>query len=46
MKNVEALRRYDGGVIITSKIFNIKINKSTTYVLAASDLLPTTTKSR
>ena len=46
MKNVEALRSHDGGVIITSKNFNIKINKSTTYVLAASDLLPTTTKSR
>jgi hypothetical protein len=46
MKNVEALRRDDGGVVITSKIFNIKINKSTNYVLAASDLLPTTTKSR
>jgi hypothetical protein len=46
MKNVEALRRYDAGVIITSKILNIKINKWTTYVLAASDLLPTTTKSR
>jgi hypothetical protein len=46
MKNVEGLRRDDGGVVITSKIFNIKINKSTNYVLAASDLLPTTTKSR
>jgi hypothetical protein len=46
MKNVEVLRRDDGGVVITSKIFNIKINKSTNYVLAASDLLPTTTKSR
>ena len=42
MKNVEGLRRDDGGVVITSKIFNIKINKSTNYVLTASDLLPTT----
>jgi hypothetical protein len=40
MKNVEALRRYDAGVTITSKTLNIKINKWTTYVLAASDLLP------
>jgi hypothetical protein len=44
MKNVEGLRRDDGGVVITSKIFNIKINKSTNYVLAASELLPTTTR--
>lgn len=36
MKNVEGLRRPDGGVAIISKISNIKIDRSTTYVLAAS----------
>jgi hypothetical protein len=36
MKNVEGLRRPDGGVVIISKISNIKIDRSTTYVLAAS----------
>jgi hypothetical protein len=42
MKNVEGLRRPDGGVVITSKIFNIKIDRSTTYVLAASASFTTT----
>jgi hypothetical protein len=36
MKNVEGLRRPEGGVVIISKISNIKIDRSTMYVLAAS----------
>jgi len=39
MKNVECLRAADGTVVITSRRSNIKIDKLTTYVLAASDLL-------
>jgi hypothetical protein len=42
MKNVEGLRRPDGGVAIISKISNIKIDRSTTYVLAASASFSTT----
>jgi hypothetical protein len=41
MKNVESTRNSDGAVTLTSKSFNIKIDKLTTYVLAAGDLLPT-----
>ena len=41
LKNVECLRAADGTVVITSRRSNIKIDKLTTYVLAASDLLPT-----
>jgi hypothetical protein len=41
MKNVESARNSDGAVTLTSKSFNIKIDKQTTYVLAAGDLLPT-----
>ena len=45
MKNVECLRSSEGPVIITSTHSNIKIDKSTTYVLAASELLPIATTS-
>jgi hypothetical protein len=41
MKNVECLRSSDGSVILTSAHSNVKIDKSTTYVLATNDLLPT-----
>jgi hypothetical protein len=39
MKNVESTRNGDGAVILTSKSFNIKIDKLTTYVFATGDLL-------
>lgn len=38
MKNVESMRSPDGAVTLTSKRFNIKLDKQTTYVLAAGDL--------
>jgi hypothetical protein len=38
MKNVESTRNGDGAVTLTSKSFNIKIDKLTTYVLATGDL--------
>jgi hypothetical protein len=41
MKNVESTRNSDGAVSLTSKSFNIKIDKLTTYVLATGDLLRT-----
>ncbi|HEY6302349.1 MAG TPA: hypothetical protein VIX14_04725 [Terriglobales bacterium] len=41
MKNVESTRSSEGAVILTSQHSNIKLDKSTTYVLAAGDLLPT-----
>src|SRR6202795_4082406 len=41
MKNVESTRNSDGAVTLTSKSFNIKIDKLTTYVLATGDLLRT-----
>jgi hypothetical protein len=41
MKNVESTRNGDGAVSLTSKSFNIKLDKLTTYVLATGDLLPT-----
>jgi hypothetical protein len=41
MKDVESTRQSDGAVTLTSRHSNIKIDKTTTYVLAASDLLPT-----
>jgi hypothetical protein len=41
MKDVGSARSGDGTVTLTSKHFNLKIDKLTTYVLAASDLLPT-----
>lgn len=40
MKNVESTRSSEGAVILTSQHSNIKLDKSTTYVLAAGDLLP------
>jgi hypothetical protein len=40
MKNVESSRTSDGGVTLTSQRSNIKLDKSTTYVLATSDLQP------
>jgi len=41
MKNVESRRNSGGAVTLTSERFNIKLDKVTTYVLAAGDLLPT-----
>jgi len=41
MKNVEATRNSEGAVTLTSKSFNVKLDKLTTYVLATGDLLPT-----
>jgi hypothetical protein len=38
MKDIESSRNEDGTVTLTSKRFNIKLDKSTTYVLAAGDL--------
>ena len=38
MKNVESTRNSDGAVTLTSKSFNIKLDKVTTYVLATGDL--------
>jgi hypothetical protein len=38
MKNVESTRNSDGTATLTSKSFNIKIDKQTTYVLATGDL--------
>jgi hypothetical protein len=40
MKNVESTRNSDGAVALTSKRFNIKLDKQITYVLAAGGLLP------
>jgi hypothetical protein len=37
MKNVESTRTDDGAVTLTSKRSNIKLDKTTTYVLAAGD---------
>jgi hypothetical protein len=41
MKNVESTLTSDGAVTLTSKSFNIKIDKLTTYVLATGELLRT-----
>jgi hypothetical protein len=38
MNNVEFTRNRDGAVTLTSKHFNIKLDKQTTYVLAAGEL--------
>jgi len=38
IKNVESMRNLDGAVTLTSKRFNIKLDKQTTYVLATGDL--------
>jgi hypothetical protein len=40
IKNVEATRNNDGSVTLTSKHSNLKLDKTTTYVLASGDLLP------
>ena len=40
MKNVESARSSDGAVTLTSTRSNIKLDKTTTYVLATSDVLP------
>jgi hypothetical protein len=40
MKNVQYVRNPDGSVAITSRSSNIKLDKSTAYVLASGDLLP------
>jgi hypothetical protein len=40
MKHIESASDSDGAVILTSTHSNIKLDKSTTYVLAATDLLP------
>jgi hypothetical protein len=40
MKKIESTTGSDGTVILTSTHSNIKLDKSTTYVLAATDLLP------
>ena len=40
MKNVESSRQSDGAVTLTCERSNIKLDKSTTYVLAAGDLRP------
>ena len=38
-ENVESTRNGDGAVTLTSRSFNIKIDKVTTYVVATGDLL-------
>jgi len=40
LKHIESARRNDGVVTLSSASQNIKIDRLTTYVLAASDLLP------
>jgi hypothetical protein len=40
MKKIESVSDSAGAVILTSTHSNIKLDKSTTYVLAATDLLP------
>ncbi len=42
MKNVEAERSSEGGFALVSKHSNIKLDRYTTYVLAAGDLAPVT----
>jgi len=41
MKNVESTRNTDGSVVITCARSNLKLDKSTAYVLAAGELVPT-----
>lgn len=41
MKDVEATAQPDGSVVLTSKRANIKLDKTTTYVLATTDEMPT-----
>jgi hypothetical protein len=40
MKNVESTRNRDGAVTLTSSHSNLKLDKGTTYVLAADGLVP------
>ena len=40
MKDVDSVHLDDGGVALTSTRFNIKLDKTTTYVLATGDLTP------
>jgi hypothetical protein len=40
MKNVETIRAEDGTVSLTSSRRDLKLDKFTTYVLAAGALLP------
>lgn len=40
MKDVEPTHNGDGAIVIISKRANIKLDRLTTYVLAADDLLP------
>jgi hypothetical protein len=40
MKNVESKRAEDGSISLLSKKSSLKLDKNTTYVLAAGDLLP------
>jgi hypothetical protein len=40
MKNVDSAHHKDGAVVLISKHSNLKLDKVTTYVLAAGDLLP------
>jgi hypothetical protein len=38
MKDIESTRRSDGSLMLTSTRFNIKLDRSTTYVLATDSL--------
>ncbi len=40
MKKVESTRGSDGSVVLTSSHVNLKLEKTTTYVLATGDLMP------
>lgn len=40
MKDIESTRGDDGAIVLTSKKFNIKLDKTLTYVLAAGALIP------
>ena len=42
MKEVESMRGEDGSTTLVSKTRNLKLDKTTTFVLAAGDLLPRT----
>jgi hypothetical protein len=44
MKDVDSVRKVDGGLAIVSAHSNLKLDKLTTYVLAADDVLPATKK--
>ena len=41
MKDVESARQNDGALVLTSTRFNLKLDKTTTYVLATGDLKAT-----